>query len=125
MENLRIRRAGFAYKKDYDLFLKRYKSLCPLTWPHYRDGNSRMGSVLLVTHLSLKENIDYSLGRTKIFIRSSKLFFELEDMFTKRKDELASKIKARYKGYKERIKFLKIKRAGKYINNLNDLEMLI
>jgi myosin-1 len=65
--------------------------------------------------LNLKENTDYCLGRTKIFIRSSKVFFELEDMFTKRKDELASKIKARYKGYKERIKFLKMKRAGNII----------
>ena len=33
MENLRVRRAGFAYRRPYEAFLNRYKSLCPDTWP--------------------------------------------------------------------------------------------
>ena len=35
MENLRIRRAGFAYRRKYTEFLDRYKCLCPQTWPNY------------------------------------------------------------------------------------------
>lgn len=42
MENLRVRRAGFAYRRKYEAFLQRYKSLCPETWPTWK-GRPRMG----------------------------------------------------------------------------------
>jgi len=35
MENLRVRRAGFCYRRQFQIFLQRYKSLCPATWPHW------------------------------------------------------------------------------------------
>lgn len=35
MENLRIRRAGFAYRRSYTEFLNRYKCLSTDTWPNY------------------------------------------------------------------------------------------
>ena len=35
MENLRVRRAGFAYRRTLPYFVERYKSLCPKTWPIY------------------------------------------------------------------------------------------
>ena len=36
MENLRVRRAGFCYRRPFAVFLGRYKSLCPKTWPVWR-----------------------------------------------------------------------------------------
>lgn len=36
MENLRVRRAGFCYRRPFAVFLGRYKSLCPKTWPTWR-----------------------------------------------------------------------------------------
>lgn len=42
MENLRVRRAGFAYRRTYEMFLERYKSLCPQTWPSYT-GSAKEG----------------------------------------------------------------------------------
>uniref|UniRef100_A0A8C1GTT5 Myosin IHb n=1 Tax=Cyprinus carpio TaxID=7962 RepID=A0A8C1GTT5_CYPCA len=36
MEHLRVRRAGFAYRRRYEVFLKRYKALCPDTWPRWK-----------------------------------------------------------------------------------------
>jgi myosin heavy subunit len=38
MENLRVRRAGFCYRRHMDFFLQRYKSLCPATWPNWDGG---------------------------------------------------------------------------------------
>ena len=32
LENIRVRRAGFAYRAEYHRFLKRFRSLCPDTW---------------------------------------------------------------------------------------------
>lgn len=42
MENLRVRRAGFAYRRTYDTFLQRYKCLSKKTWPHWH-GEAKEG----------------------------------------------------------------------------------
>ena len=36
LENIRVRRAGYAYRQDYALALARYKMLCPKTWPTWK-----------------------------------------------------------------------------------------
>lgn len=53
MENLRVRRAGFAYRRGYEYFLARYKSLCPATWPHPQQP-AKEAVQLLVNHLKVK-----------------------------------------------------------------------
>ncbi len=50
MENLRVRRAGFCYRRKFPVFLNRYKCLCPETWPVW-DGNPREGVRKLCSHL--------------------------------------------------------------------------
>lgn len=42
MENLRVRRAGFAYRRNYEIFLERYKSLSAKTWPSF-SGSAKEG----------------------------------------------------------------------------------
>ncbi|KFQ38664.1 Unconventional myosin-Ih, partial [Mesitornis unicolor] len=77
MEHLRVRRAGFAYRRKYELFLQRYKSLCPATWPHWH-GPAAEGVERLIKHIGYKPE-EYKLGRTKIFIRFPKTLFATED----------------------------------------------
>jgi myosin-1 len=36
MENIRVRRAGFAFRMEFDRFLARYKMLAKMTWPKFR-----------------------------------------------------------------------------------------
>ena len=52
MENLRVRRAGFAYRRPYEGLLNRYKSLCPETWPHPK-GEAKNAVQTLVNHLKV------------------------------------------------------------------------
>lgn len=61
MENLRVRRAGFAYRRAYELFLNRYKSLCKETWPNY-PGNAKDGVQHLVCALGY-EGREYQMGK--------------------------------------------------------------
>lgn len=61
MENLRVRRAGFAYRRVYNQFLERYKSLCKETWPNYR-GDPKQGVQILVQSLGYKHD-EYRMGR--------------------------------------------------------------
>uniref|UniRef100_A0A8D0AYC5 Myosin IH n=1 Tax=Sander lucioperca TaxID=283035 RepID=A0A8D0AYC5_SANLU len=86
MEHLRVRRAGFAYRRKYEVFLKRYKPLCPATWPHWR-GVPADGVEVLVQHLGYLPH-EYKMGRTKIFIRHPRTLFATEDAFEKCKHEL-------------------------------------
>ncbi|KAM8760807.1 LOW QUALITY PROTEIN: unconventional myosin-Ih [Acanthopagrus schlegelii] len=110
MEHLRVRRAGFAYRRKFDVFLKRYKPLCPATWPHWR-GEPADGVEVLVQHLGYLPN-EYKMGRTKIFIRHPRTLYATEDAFEKCKHELATRLQAKYKGYKQKGEFKKQKEAA-------------
>uniref|UniRef100_A0A4W3J821 Myosin IH n=1 Tax=Callorhinchus milii TaxID=7868 RepID=A0A4W3J821_CALMI len=79
MEHLRVRRAGFAYRRKFEIFLQRYKSLCPDTWPHWH-GPPSEGVERLVKYIGYKPD-EYKMGRTKIFIRFPKTLFATEDAF--------------------------------------------
>ncbi|KAF7994644.1 hypothetical protein HCN44_004116 [Aphidius gifuensis] len=104
MENLRVRRAGFAYRRPYDQFLERYKSLCPKTWPSY-PGPSTEGVQVLVNHLKFQEN-EYQMGKTKIFIRFPKTLFNTEDAFQNKKNDIAAIIQSKWKGRQQRKRYL-------------------
>ncbi|XP_057688442.1 unconventional myosin-Ih [Corythoichthys intestinalis] len=110
MQHLRVRRAGFAYRRKYDVFLQRYKALCPATWPHWR-GEPADGVLVLVQHLGYFPN-EYKMGRTKIFIRHPRTLYATEDAFEKCKHQLASRLQAKYKGYRAKGEFRKQKEAA-------------
>ena len=61
MENLRVRRAGFCYRRTFEVFLKRYKCLCPATWPEW-DGPPKQGVESLCQHLGYTSD-QYKTGR--------------------------------------------------------------
>uniref|UniRef100_A0A8D3B5P4 Myosin Ic, paralog b n=1 Tax=Scophthalmus maximus TaxID=52904 RepID=A0A8D3B5P4_SCOMX len=110
MENLRVRRAGFAYRRRYEVFLQRYKSLCPDTWPNWQ-GKLADGVATLVKHLGYKPE-EYKLGRSKIFIRFPKTLFSTEDALETRKHGLATKLQAGWRGYSQKSKYLKLRTAA-------------
>uniref|UniRef100_A0A8C4ILH6 Myosin-Ic n=1 Tax=Dicentrarchus labrax TaxID=13489 RepID=A0A8C4ILH6_DICLA len=86
MENLRVRRAGFAYRRRFEAFLQRYKPLCPETWPNWH-GRLADGVLTLVNHLGYKAE-EYKLGRSKIFIRFPKTLFTTEDALEAKKPDI-------------------------------------
>ncbi|KPP60780.1 hypothetical protein Z043_121189, partial [Scleropages formosus] len=98
MEHLRVRRAGFAYRRRFEVFLQRYKALCPDTWPHWK-GKPADGVQRLVIHLGYRPD-EYKMGRTKIFIRHPRTLFATEDAFEMCKHKLATRIQAKYRGYR-------------------------
>uniref|UniRef100_A0A8B9KS67 Myosin IHb n=1 Tax=Astyanax mexicanus TaxID=7994 RepID=A0A8B9KS67_ASTMX len=110
MEHLRVRRAGFAYRRRYEVFLKRYKPLCPDTWPNWK-GTAAEGVELLVKHLGYRPS-EYKMGRSKIFIRHPRTLFATEDAFDICRHELATRIQAKYKGYRTKGDYLKQKEAA-------------
>ena len=63
LENLRIRRAGFAVRKEYHWFLDRYKSLCSGTWPSYKDKDIRDAAWELLTSQGYFTDDEFSFGK--------------------------------------------------------------
>ncbi|KAJ3590702.1 hypothetical protein NHX12_008651 [Muraenolepis orangiensis] len=110
MENLRVRRAGFAYRRPYPIFLQRYKSLCPSTWPNW-EGKLSEGVSTLVKHLGYKPE-EYKMGRSKIFIRFPKTLFATEDALETRKHSIATKLQASWKAFSQKSKYQKLRRSA-------------
>ncbi|XP_020296336.1 myosin-IB isoform X2 [Pseudomyrmex gracilis] len=110
MENLRVRRAGFAYRRPYEQFLQRYKCLCSETWPNYH-GPAKDGVQVLVCHLGY-ESDDYRMGNTKLFIRFPKTLFDTEDAFQRKKHDIAAIIQSKWKCILTRRKYLKMRAAA-------------
>lgn len=74
VENVRVRRAGFASRQRYDRFLKRYKMLSQYTWPNFRGTNDKDAVMVLLRDLQIT---DVQFGHTKLFIRFVLGIFEL------------------------------------------------
>ncbi|XP_055493756.1 unconventional myosin-Ib isoform X1 [Leucoraja erinacea] len=109
MENVYVRRAGYAFKQPYDPCLERYKMLCSQTWPHWRHG-ARDGVEVLLTELRIPSE-EFSYGRSKIFIRNPRTLFKLEDQRKHRLQYLATLIQKIYRGWKCRTNFLLMKKS--------------
>ncbi|XP_010073300.1 PREDICTED: unconventional myosin-If-like, partial [Pterocles gutturalis] len=88
-ENIRVRRAGFAYRRLFQKFLQRYAILTPETWPSWRgDARQRQG----VQHLLRSVNMDpdqYQMGRSKVFVKNPESLFLLEEMRERKFDGFA------------------------------------
>lgn len=78
LENVRVRRAGFAYRVSYKRFLQRYKLLSPKTWPLPKSGTDEANTVVIMEELKLMS--DCVKGKTKLFIRSPQTVFKLEEL---------------------------------------------
>ncbi|XP_015221170.1 unconventional myosin-If [Lepisosteus oculatus] len=102
-ENIRVRRAGFAYRRIFGKFLQRYAILTPQTWPCWR-GDERQG----VEHLLRSVNMDsdqYQMGRTKVFVKNPESLFLLEEMRERKFDTFARTIQKAWRKYIARRKY--------------------
>ncbi|KAM4558963.1 unconventional myosin-Ib isoform 3-T3 [Odontesthes bonariensis] len=109
MENVRVRRAGYAFRQAYEPCLERYKMLCKKTWPHWR-GPAREGVEVLMADLQVPTE-EYSYGRSKIFIRNPRTLFFLEERRRQCLQNLATLIQKIYRGWKCRTHFLLLKKS--------------
>ncbi|KAK1902497.1 Unconventional myosin-Ib [Dissostichus eleginoides] len=109
MENVRVRRAGYAFRQAYEPCLERYKMLCKRTWPHWR-GPAREGVEVLMADLTVPAE-EFSYGRSKVFIRNPRTLFSLEERRRQCLQDLATLIQKIYRGWKCRSHFLLLKKS--------------
>jgi len=74
LENVKVRRAGYAFRMEYPRFVAKYK--CTTAGHDGYDANVKDGSVKVLKSAGIS---DYQVGKSMIFIKSPKSIFELED----------------------------------------------
>ncbi|KAM3935064.1 unconventional myosin-Ia isoform 2-T2 [Leptodactylus fuscus] len=111
LENVRVRRAGYAYRQEYKSFLERYKMLSKQTWPNWK-GDPRDGVETMLNDPEVNitsEEIAY--GRTKIFIRTPSTLFNLEEKRREKMNELATLIQKLFRGWRLRSQYLLMRKS--------------
>lgn len=79
------------------------------TWPRWR-GSAIEGVSLLLRSLPIP-TAEFTFGRNKLFVRSPRTVFELEDFRRSRLHDLALLIQKNWRGYRERTRYQKLRRS--------------
>ncbi|KAH9064082.1 P-loop containing nucleoside triphosphate hydrolase protein, partial [Lactarius vividus] len=100
-ENIRVRRAGFAYRNTFEKMVERFYLLSPntsyageYTW----NGDARSGceKILIDTGIAKEE---WQMGVTKAFIKNPETLFALETMRDRYWHNMAARIQRAYRNY--------------------------
>ncbi|KOC66671.1 Myosin-IA [Habropoda laboriosa] len=121
LENVLVRRAGFAYRQRYDTFLKRYKMISQYTWPNFRGGSDKDGVRTLMNEKHFSNDVEY--GHTKIFIRSPRTLFALEKARSDLIPDIVILLQKQWRGYLCRQKYKKMKAALVIMNHYQKYKM--
>jgi hypothetical protein len=110
LENVRVRRAGFANRQTYDRFFRRYKVTGgKATYPTWRESDRAGVEKLLAVH-KIPES-EYRLGKTKVFIKSPETLFKFEDARTKQLPAAVTMMQKIVRGHLARLMYAKVKAA--------------
>jgi len=82
VENIRVRRAGFANRQEYERFFRRYKVTAKTTYPRWK-GSVQDGSKEIIRFHNIAKD-QFRLGKTKVFIKDPKTLF----FFEEKRDEM-------------------------------------
>ena len=100
-ENVRIRRAGFAYRQTFEKFVERFYLLSPKT--SYAGDYIWTGDYMTGTKQILKDTSipveEYQMGRTKAFIKTPETLFALEAMRDRYWHNMAIRIQRAWRNY--------------------------
>ncbi|XP_046826927.1 unconventional myosin-Ie-like isoform X3 [Vespa crabro] len=96
-ENIRVRRAGFAYRRPFAKFLHRYAILTKETWPHW-PGDEKRGVEYILGSINIDRS-QYQLGRSKLFIKAPETLFMLEEARDRKYNLYARIIQKAFKKY--------------------------
>lgn len=100
-ENVRIRRAGFAYRQPFDKFVERFYLLSPQTsyaGDYTWTGDAKSGAVEILKSSGIPTE-EYQMGITKAFIKAPETLFALEHMRDRYWHNMAIRIQRAWRAY--------------------------
>ncbi|TFY71324.1 hypothetical protein EVG20_g1674 [Dentipellis fragilis] len=100
-ENIRVRRAGFAYRNTFEKMVERFYLLSPntsyageYTWT----GDPRSGCSKILTDTGIAKD-EWQMGTTKAFIKNPETLFALETMRDRYWHNMAGRIQRAFRNY--------------------------
>lgn len=100
-ENVRIRRAGFAYRQTFDKFVERFYLLSPQTsyaGDYTWTGDAKSGAKQIMKDTSIPSE-EFQMGVTKAFIKAPETLFALEHMRDRYWHNMAIRIQRVWRAY--------------------------
>ncbi|KAJ5818819.1 Myosin-1 [Penicillium riverlandense] len=100
-ENVRIRRAGFAYRQTFDKFVERFYLLSPKTsyaGDYTWTGDSESGAKQILKDTSIPPE-EYQMGISKVFVKTPETLFALEAMRDRYWHNMAIRIQRAWRNY--------------------------
>uniref|UniRef100_A0A8D2LG55 Myosin ID n=1 Tax=Varanus komodoensis TaxID=61221 RepID=A0A8D2LG55_VARKO len=113
LENVRVRRAGFAYRQTYEKFLHRYKIIHEFTWPNHKLASDKEAVKKLIEQCGFQDDVAY--GKTKIFIRTPQTLFTLEELHAKMLAFVVLFLQKVWRGTLARLRYKRTRAALKII----------
>jgi myosin-1 len=106
-ENVRVRRAGYAYRETFERFLARFKLISKRTWPKWK-GLAKDGVAAIMEDVRISAE-GFQFGLTKIFLREPQTLFQLEEMRAIALDEIVKVIQRTWRAQRGKAFYKKIK----------------
>lgn len=100
-ENVRIRRAGFAYRQTFDKFVERFYLLSPKTsyaGEYTWTGDVETGARQILQDTSIPTE-EYQMGISKVFVKTPETLFALEAMRDRYWHNMAIRIQRAWRNY--------------------------
>ncbi|KAI9495701.1 P-loop containing nucleoside triphosphate hydrolase protein [Zychaea mexicana] len=100
-ENIRVRRAGYAYRTTFEKFVERFYLLCPSTGyagEYIWHGDPVSGALEILKHNNIPQD-EWQMGTSKVFIRHPETIFALENLRDKYWHNMATRIQRAWRSY--------------------------
>eukprot|EP00672_Neobodo_designis_P024485 CAMPEP_0174831110 /NCGR_PEP_ID=MMETSP1114-20130205/2916_1 /TAXON_ID=312471 /ORGANISM="Neobodo designis, Strain CCAP 1951/1" /LENGTH=1146 /DNA_ID=CAMNT_0016064931 /DNA_START=57 /DNA_END=3497 /DNA_ORIENTATION=+ len=111
MENIKVRRAGFAYRQYFDKFLKRFKYVSPKCFPKPFRGSDKEACREIMKCAEEKVPAGrYQLGETKVFVRQPQDVYALESLREVGVGKVVARIQRAWRRYSNRREWVILKR---------------
>jgi myosin-1 len=116
LENLRVRRAGFAYRREWHDFVKRFALLSAKTWPNDFAGSDKDAAKAILTAVKkvapeLVARDQVQLGRTMIFVKDPETIAAMDALKMERLGGMFAKFQRLWRHYKKNKEAVAIKNA--------------
>ncbi|KAH9947125.1 P-loop containing nucleoside triphosphate hydrolase protein [Amylocystis lapponica] len=100
-ENIRVRRAGFAYRNTFEKMVERFYLLSPSTsyaGEYTWQGDAKSGCERILTDTGIAKD-EWQMGVTKAFIKNPETLFALETMRDRYWHNMAARIQRAWRNY--------------------------
>ena len=110
LENVKVRRAGFAFRMTFEAFVRRFKMVSSSTWPH-GTGDAQQDVGIVLNELGIGAD-QHQMGKTKVFIRRPQSLFLLEEMRARKLPGIIATIQRCWRSFLARRFFLELRQLA-------------